>query len=185
MSDPVQKPPGEPAPRIVLRPAGPRDAPALKRWREEAEVQRYQPLGPISVGQLRAELTNQRADDLQRGRGEKFQWVIEVEGRAAGWITLVVTNWEHGLAEIGYALSTPYQRRGITPAALQQLLAELFLTTDLERIEARCAMDNLGSQRVLEKLGFQKEGVLRGYFVLHGERVDNILYAILRSDFLP
>ena len=172
------------APRVTLRPAGPADAAHLKAWRGEASVARYQPLGELSLAQLRAELLAQNVEDLYRGRGEKFQWIILAEREPVGWITLVVTNWEHGLAEIGYALSTPYQRRGITREALAQLLAQLFERTPLERIEARCAVDNEASRKVLEAVGFEREGVLRGYFELAGRRVDNYLYALLRADFV-
>ena len=173
-----------PGPRIEIRPAHPADAALLKRWREEPSVRRYQPLGEVSASQLRADMAGQHVSDLRRGRGQKFQWIVLVDGEPAGWITLVVANWEHGLAELGYALSTPFQRRGVMTAALAQLLSDVFVNAAVERVEARCAVDNLGSQRVLEKLGFQREGVLRGYFVLDGERVDNYLYALLRSDYL-
>jgi RimJ/RimL family protein N-acetyltransferase len=67
--------------------------------------------------------------------------------------------------------------------ALDQLLAELFGQTAIERLEARCSVDNLASQRVLEKVGFVREGLLRGYFELQGRRVDNFLYALLRSEY--
>jgi RimJ/RimL family protein N-acetyltransferase len=68
--------------------------------------------------------------------------------------------------------------------ALQVLLEDLFLNTLLERIEARCATENVASQRVLEKSGFQREGRLKGYFKLFGRRVDNYLYSLLREDYL-
>jgi ribosomal-protein-alanine N-acetyltransferase len=121
--------------------------------------------------------------DLYRGRGDKFQWIVEVDGRSGGWITLVVSNWEHGLAEVGYALSSAFQGQGVMTEALQRLLTDLFSHTLVERVEARCALENLASQRVLEKSGFEREGLLRGYFRLRGRRVDNYLYALLRQDF--
>ncbi len=170
------------APRVSLRPASPADAGHLKAWRAEPSVARYQPLGELSLAQLRAELIAQNVDDLYRGRGEKFQWIILADRDPVGWVTLVVTNWEHGLAEIGYALSTPYQRRGITREALEQLVTDLFRRTSIERIEARCAIENEASMKVLEAVGFQREGVLRGYFELAGRRVDNYLYSVLRAD---
>ena len=170
---------------VALRPAQSADAIYLSQWRDEPSVRQFQPLGTASLSQLQAELGRQEMTDLYRGKGDKFQWIIRLEDRSIGWITLVVTNWDHGLAEIGYALSTDFQRRGLMTQALTQLLAELFLRTKLERVEARCAVDNTGSQRVLERLGFHREGRLRDYFVLRGNRVDNYLYAILRRDFLP
>ncbi|HKH49149.1 MAG TPA: GNAT family protein, partial [Thermoanaerobaculia bacterium] len=136
------------------------------------------------TAQLRADVASQRIADLYRGRGEKFQWIVQVDGHPAGWITLVVSNWEHGLAEVGYALSTAYQGRGIMTDSLQVLLDDLFHNTLLERIEARCAVENYGSQRVLEKNNFLREGRLKGYFKLRGRRVDNYVYGLLREDWL-
>lgn len=173
-----------PLPVVGLRPARPADAVFLKRWRTEASVGQHQPLGEVTAAQLRAELAAQRPEALYRGRSEKFQWIVTVDQEPAGWITLVVTNWDHGLAEFGYALATAYQRRGLMAAAIEQLLADLFLNTPIERLEARCSVDNIASRKVLEKLGFRQEGRLRGYFRLHGERVDNHLYAMLREDYL-
>lgn len=170
--------------QLTLRPARPADAELLKQWRSEPSVRQHQPLGSATQAQLRSELERQNTNDLYRGQSDKFQWIIESAGNPAGWITLVVNNWDHGLAEIGYALSTPFQHKGIMRHALELLLNDLFEHTRLARVEARCAVDNLPSQQVLEKVGFCREGRLRGYFVLRGRRVDNFLYAILRSDFL-
>ena len=171
--------------QVTLRPASPRDAPSLSRWRSEPSIRQFQPLGTASLPQLKAELERQRIDDLYRGKGDKFQWIIRCEEQPVGWVTLVVNNWDHGLAEIGYALTTSFQRRGLMAQALNALLADLFLRTKLERIEARCAIDNVPSQKVLERIGFSREGRLRGYFLLRGRRIDNFLFAILRPDFLP
>ena len=168
--------------RLDLRPAQPSDAALLRQWRDEPSVRRHQPLGEVTLGQLRADLTQQNVADLRRGRGQKFQWLILVEQRPAGWVTLVVANWEHGLAEIGYALSTPYQGLGLMVPSLRLLVAEIFANSPLARLEARCSIENLASQRVLERVGFQREGLLRGYFMLNEERVDNFLYALLRTD---
>jgi ribosomal-protein-alanine N-acetyltransferase len=170
--------------QVTLRPAAPRDADLLRQWRSEPSVRRYQPLNELPTAQLRADVASQRMADLYRGRGEKFQWIVLVDGQPAGWITLVVSNWEHGLAEVGYALSTAFQSRGVMSEALAMLLDDLFHNTLLERVEARCAVENVGSQRVLEKSGFAREGRLSGYFKLRGRRVDNYLYALLREDYL-
>jgi ribosomal-protein-alanine N-acetyltransferase len=168
---------------VALRPAQPDDAGLLHRWRGEASVRQHQPLAEATVADLRADLLRHRHDELYRCRGDRYQWIVLVEGEAAGWITLAVSSWEHGLAEIGYALSTSFQGRGVMRNALEQLAAELFGHTALERLEARCSVDNVASQRVLEAVGFEREGRLRSYFRLAGRRVDNYLYALLRDDF--
>lgn len=170
--------------RLQVRAANPSDAAVMYAWRAEESVREHQPLADVTVAQIRAELANQRITDLYRGRGDKFQWIVLADQRAAGWITLVVTNWEHGLAEVGYALGTRHQGRGLMVRAIELLLADLFLNTTLERIEARCTVGNRASQTVLDNLGFRREGRLRDYFVLRGRRVDNYLYAMLRRDWM-
>lgn len=170
---------------VTLRPALPADAALLYRWRGEPSIRRHQPLQAATVADLRADLARQRPEELYRGRGDRFQWIVLAEGVPVGWITLAVTSWEHALAEIGYALTTEVQGRGLMSQALQILVAELFLSTPLERLEARCAIENLASQRVLEKVGFVREGLLRAYFHLDGRRIDNYLYALLRDELLP
>jgi RimJ/RimL family protein N-acetyltransferase len=168
--------------QVTLRPARPADAARLHAWRAEPSVRRHQPLSDASLSDLGSDLGRQRPEELYEARGERFQWIVEVDGKPAGWITLAVASWEHGIAEIGYALSEPYQNRGIMTVALADLLGRLFRRTVLERIEARCAVGNRASQRVLERLGFELEGRLRGYFELDGKRVDNWLYSILRGE---
>ena len=170
---------------VVVRPALPADAPYLRRWRAEPAVRRFQPLQNVSVSQLRADLASQRPQDIYRGRGERYTWLVESEGERAGWITLAIVNWEHGLSELGYALSTHHHGRGTMTAALGQLLPELLLRTPVQRVEARCAVDNEASRRVLEKLGFVREGTLRSYFLLRGRRTDHYLFALLREDYIP
>jgi [ribosomal protein S5]-alanine N-acetyltransferase len=170
------------SPRVSLRPATPRDAELLRQWRAETSVRRFQPLNDLPTSQLRADVASQRISELYRGQGDKFQWIIQADGQPAGWITLVVSNWEHGLAEVGYALSTGFQSRGLMTEALGLLLDDLFANTSIERVEARCAVENAASRRVLEKNGFRLEGHLRGYFRLRGRRIDNYLFALLRED---
>lgn len=168
--------------RISLRPAVAGDAAALAAWRAEPSVRQHQPLQDASVADLRADLARQRPADLYRARGDRFQWIVLADGDPVGWITLAITSWEQGVAEVGYALTTAAQGLGIMPVALTQLVAELFGQTPLERIEARCSVENVASQSVLERVGFTREGRLRNYFELAGRRVDNFLYSLLRTD---
>ncbi len=169
---------------VSVRPAYARDAALLYHWRSEPSVRQHQPLSHLSMSQLRSEIAAQNIESLHQDSGEKFQWIVTAP-EPVGWITLVVANWEHGLAEIGYALGTRHQRRGIMRRALGPLLDDLFARTSLRRLEARCAIDNLASQKVLEALGFEREGLLKQFFVLRGQPVDNYLFALLREDWPP
>ena len=171
--------------RVALRPALPSDAALLHRWRSEPSVRRHQPLNDATLSDLRADLARQKAEELYRGRGDRFQWILTADAQPAGWLTLAIGSWEHGLGEIGYALSAEFQGMGLMSEGLTILVADLFCATPLERLEARCAVENLASQRVLEKVGFTREGLLRGYFRMGERRIDNYLYSLLRADYLP
>lgn len=172
------------AQRVTLRPAHPGDAAVLQRFRRQPSVGRHQPLRDLRLDELREELSALRPSDLWANQGERFQWLVLADREPVGWITVRVLSWEHGLAELGYALGEEHRGRGLMGLALARLVADLFSGTALFRLEARVALGNLASQRLLERQGFVREGLLRGYFMLDGERVDNYLYALLETDWL-
>jgi RimJ/RimL family protein N-acetyltransferase len=59
----------------------------------------------------------------------------------------------------------------------------LFLSKNIERIQAQTDVRNVGSQKVLEKAGFKKEGTIRKLFFLRGQLRDACLYSILREEW--
>jgi len=89
-------------------------------------------------------------------------------------------------AEIGYWLGVPFWGRGIMTAALQAVTAHAFREhPELRRIWAVPFAWNPASMRVLEKAGYRAEGRMRESAVKDGKIVDQMLYAILRSDPSP
>lgn len=94
-------------------------------------------------------------------------------------------NWitYHHRAEIGYALARPYWSQGYMTEAVRAVLSFGFDEMQLNRIEARCKLENIGSARVLEKAGMTCEGILRQHMFIKGHYHDLKLYAILRSNF--
>ena len=83
--------------------------------------------------------------------------------------------------EIGYDLARDYWHRGIATDALAATLRSAFATTDLNRAEALVMVENIASQRVLEKCGFQQEGRLRQLRNCRGTFRDFYLYSRLRE----
>ena len=75
-------------------------------------------------------------------------------------------------------------KQGIVSAAVR-LVADLAFDPngfDLERVEAIASIDNLASRRVLAQSGFQFEGILRGYLIIRGRRIDHAIYSRLKTD---
>jgi hypothetical protein len=68
--------------------------------------------------------------------------------------------------------------------AVKLIVEYLFRTKDIERIEALTDTDNLASQGVLEKVGFKREGILRKRALIKGEYRDDLIYGILREEWI-
>lgn len=87
-------------------------------------------------------------------------------------------------ASVGYRLAYDYWGKGIATAAVRMAVGEAFgMWKELERVEAMADTENVGSQRVLEKAGFRREGVLGRYLVLKGEVRDMVMFSVVSTDF--
>ncbi|XP_028080058.1 uncharacterized protein LOC114281705 [Camellia sinensis] len=86
-------------------------------------------------------------------------------------------------ARVGYAIGAEYWRKGIVTVALKMAMSSVFKEfAYLVRVEALVEEENKGSQRVLEKVGFTKEGLLRKYGLNKGETRDMFVYSFLSTD---
>jgi len=111
-----------------------------------------------------------------------WNYAIEVNGEAVGGIGLVIGLDVHRFsAEMGYWLAEPYWGRGIVSKAVHALTTYAFQHTDLIRIYATVFESNLASMRVLDKNGFQLEGILRKNVVKRGVVLDNYLFAKIKE----
>ncbi|KAB1214306.1 putative N-acetyltransferase p20 [Morella rubra] len=85
--------------------------------------------------------------------------------------------------ELGYVLGYKYWGKGIATRAVKLAANTIFSEwPHLERLEALVDVENVGSQRVLEKAGFQREGVLRKYLILKGKTRDMVMFSLVSSD---
>lgn len=130
-----------------------------------------------------------------RGDGEAFvarrvleNWetnpvfAIELEGRVIGDTNVRITA-DHQRGECGWGIGSACWGRGLVTEAARAAIAWAFEAFDLRKVEATADAENVGSWRVMEKLGMQREGLLRSHRVLRGERRDVVYYGMLRSEF--
>ncbi len=87
------------------------------------------------------------------------------------------------IAEIWYKTLPNYWRKGYTTEAVLEILKFGFSTLGLHRIEAGCAVGNVASIKVLEKVGMTNEGRKRKILPIRGQWVDNYFYSILETEF--
>ena len=115
---------------------------------------------------------------------DRFDGVIEVDGIPVGTIGLLSIDSKNGKAEYYIAMGeTSYKRKGIAAEASRQLLDYGFNVLDLNRIYLYTEVENTGAQKLFEKIGFVKEGVIREDLFSKGKHVDRIVYSILRKEW--
>jgi len=85
-------------------------------------------------------------------------------------------------ASLGYWMGEPYAGKGYMTAAVRILLPYAFTALHLRRVEAACLPENVASIRLLERVGFTREGYARSYLCIAGAWRDHLLYAILADD---
>lgn len=108
-------------------------------------------------------------------------WAIVHEERCSGSIYL--RRESPGSATLGYSIARSLWGRGLMTEAASAVVAHGFEDRGLARIYAFVPVGNDPSARVLEKLGMRREGILRSNRVVHGKRIDDVLYSILREDW--
>jgi ribosomal-protein-alanine N-acetyltransferase len=101
-----------------------------------------------------------------------------------GLIALNIGKPNYKTAEVWFKIHKDFWRNGYTKEALTKLIDFGFNVLTLHRIEAGCAVENIASIKVLEKVGMTREGIKRKKLPIRGEWKDNYFYAILEEDFL-
>lgn len=81
-------------------------------------------------------------------------------------------------ADLSYEISSEYRQQGLSYNAIKKICEYGFEKIGLVRIEANCLLDNVKSQQLLEKLGFQREGILRKYKYIRNEFLDSYMYSL-------
>ncbi|KAF7151556.1 hypothetical protein RHSIM_Rhsim02G0026400 [Rhododendron simsii] len=109
---------------------------------------------------------------------------ICIDDRPIGAISVTRSEGSNSCrGEIGYVLGSKYWGKGIATRAVKMVAAAIFTEwPNLERLEGIVDVDNIGSQKVLEKAGFQREGVLRKYFIQKGRVRDAVMFSLLSTD---
>ncbi|QKW12371.1 GNAT family N-acetyltransferase [Verrucosispora sp. NA02020] len=167
---------------VVLRPLGPDDADDMFRLHSAPEV----------VASMVPPERPTRDDVDRRCAGAQSQWLV---GRSAAVVLRdaasdafvggcsLIHEAPASQAMIGYSLLPEWYGRGYATRAVRLLTRWGFDRVGLARLWAGTLSENLASQRVLQKAGFRREGLLRGRLpASEGTRADSTVYGLLRTD---
>ena len=159
----------------------------LRRWRAEGHRSLVRHANNINVSRYLRDrfpypYTRKDARGVSRRRHRRgsgrTKLAIDVDGEAVGGIGVIVgSDVERFSAEVGYWLGEPFWGRGIVTEALMLFSEHVFERLNLLRLFALALAENVGSARVLEKAGYQQEGVMRSAAVKFGKPHDQLLFA--------
>lgn len=163
----------------------PEDLEAIHTMNSIPEVDQYNTLGlpeniAVTEKLLQTWLLEQEADPRM---SYVFCMIDKDTLQFAGMMALRLGKINYRIAEVWYKLMPEVWGRGYATECLKRLLRFGFEELKLHRIEAGCAVENIGSVRVLEKAGMLREGRKRKILPIRGQWVDNFSYAILEEDF--
>ena len=170
--------------RLRLRLIVKSDLKSIHKLHSLPETDEFNTLGiPQDIGESKAVIENWIADH-QRENIENFTFAIEKndDNQFVGLIALNKSPSKFNKAEIWYKLNSVFWKQGFGTEAVKSIIDFGFNELKLHRIEAGCAVDNMGSIKVLEKAGMTKEGRKRKILPLKSGWSDNFIFAILEDD---
>jgi len=168
--------------RLVLRPLTEADVPALYSIHSDPQAMRYWS-APLWQDDQRGH--DMVARDADPALTDHLRLGIELAGSGAlvGTCTLFDISAQCRRAELGYMLAATAWGQGLMQEALRAFLDHAFSGLDLNRIEADTDPRNERSMRLLERLGFVREGYFRERWIVGGEVSDAAMYGLLRRDW--
>jgi ribosomal-protein-alanine N-acetyltransferase len=171
-------------PRLTLRDLEAADWPALLAVESDPEVARYQEFGPRTATETREYLTRAlRFAASQPRRTFDLGMTLGDDPRLVGRCGLGMSDEDGRQGMLWYTLRRDLWGRGYTTEAAHALVAFGFRELGLHRIWADCDPGNIGSYRVLEKLGLRREGHLREHLWIKDGWADSYIYAILAREW--
>jgi ribosomal-protein-serine acetyltransferase len=167
---------------LALRPLELRDADALFRLVDDNRTYLKQWLPWLDNNQTAADSRTFIRTSEDRANNELIS-AIYTDHKLIGIIGLNYIDWKNRLSGIGYWLGEPYQRQGIITRACKAVLNYGFTTLNLNRIDIRCATENIRSQAVAKRLGLMYEGTIRDAEWLYDHFVDHHVYSMLQREW--
>lgn len=174
-----------PTARLRLRPFDDADANDLFALHSSAHVLRYWDSPPWRErGRAERFITACRRMAAD-GTGVRLAVDRASDGAFLGWCCLDRWNPDYRSAALGYCFAEAAWGHGYATEAARGLLRWAFDALDLNRVQAETDTRNLASARVLEKLGFVREGTLREDCVVNGDVSDSWVYGLIRREWQP
>lgn len=148
--------------RLMIRQFQNSDLEAFLAYRNDPEVARYQSWDVPYPRERGSEFVESMTDAFPAVQGEWFQAALQLKStqEMIGDVGFIIRKDDSRQAFIGYSLASIHWGNGYAYEAVSRLLAHLFEELNLHRVVAECDVENIGSWKLLEKLGLRREAHL-------------------------
>jgi RimJ/RimL family protein N-acetyltransferase len=172
--------------RLLLRPFQDADIAPFAAYRSDPEIARYQSWEPPVTLEQAARFVNEMKHARPGVQGEWYQWAVERKAAAGliGDCAFQILPHDPRQAEIGFSFARAHQGQGFAAEAVSRLLDYLFDDLALHRVIAITDAENVAAARLLERLGLRREGMLVENVWFKGAWGSELLYALLRREWL-
>ena len=165
--------------RLTLRRWSPADANDVFAYAGDSEFGRFIPVPvPYTRAAAREYVNRQAQSDWSRAAA----FAIVQNGHAVGGVDLIVSASDQN-GKLGFAIAREHWGKGLVAEAAHAVIEFGFKHYRLHRVYAFADIRNRQSWRVLEKLGMEREGLLRGHLMVRGEPGNAYCYGILRTEW--
>lgn len=169
--------------RLVLREVKTTDVDDMLVYLSQPDVVRHMGLEPFQSEEDVLDEIRWYQSIHEDGTGMRWVLTLKQSGKVIGSCGFLNRNPDHKRAEIGFEMSKDYWGKGLASEALKTVVAFGYQYLHLERIEALIEPENIASQKVVERQGFMREGLLRHYEYTCGKFDDLYIYSLLRREF--
>jgi [ribosomal protein S5]-alanine N-acetyltransferase len=168
---------------IALRRLEPGDVPWITTACSDRELSRYVRAIPYPYTQADARaFIDRAARDWSEGSAATFVIARVPDGTGLGTIGLHLAAGDPGLAQVGYWLTREARGRGAATIAVRLVSRWAFTVVGIDRLSLQTAPENVASQRVAQRAGFTREGLLRAWLSTPGGRRDSVMFSLLPAD---
>ncbi|PRA09504.1 MULTISPECIES: GNAT family N-acetyltransferase [unclassified Paenibacillus] len=170
--------------RLLLREIKQSDSQDIFQIFSSDEVTRFYDVETFTNTKQAEELIQRWKERFENGQVIRWGIALKSDNRIIG--TCGFHGWmkQHYKAVMGYELTPEFWRQGYITEVTRKIVEYGFKNLELNRIEAFVEPENAGSRKLLEKIGFSEEGILKEHFIWKNRFVDNVIYAFLKKEYV-
>jgi [ribosomal protein S5]-alanine N-acetyltransferase len=151
-------------------------------YRNQPSTLKHNPVKDLSIEEIGKMLPSENSNLSNLDACKNYRWFISTKSDIVGQVVITGINLMMNYAEIGYGIYEKFQNRGYATVAVKKVVEKVFKETPLRKIIAYVHDKNVPSNKLLVRIGFKKEGLLREHYIINGNPENEAVYGLLRSD---